>query len=357
MAWESAKNIADFLLSLPVSDDTVIFDFIGGEPLIEIDLISKISDYIVSEMIRINHPWLANYSFRFTTNGLLYSNCKVQKYIEKYKDRLSVQISIDGTRRKHDLNRVFPNGVGSYDKILPSVKLWQEQFESKAQTLMVISHGDLPFLSESVIHLIQLGLRNIYISLVVEDVWQEGDERIFEKELMIIADFVIENKLWDKITLSPFRQELGLLDNEEHIFPCGNLMYVFDSDENIYTCVRFADYSLRSKEQRIIGSVKKGIDYNKLRPLLAFDRESAYPKECLDCEVATCCRWCPAENYDSSNIGTVFNRTTTVCRLHKANVLVKNYFWNKINNVSSTKIIKRVSTDYRKLFRGLSLVS
>ncbi len=27
------------------------------------------------------------------------------------------------------------------------------------------------------------------------------------------------------------------------------------------------------------------------------------------------------------------------------------------NNVSSTKIIKRASTDYRKLFRGLSLVS
>ena len=32
--------------------------------------------------------------------------------------------------------------------------------------------------------------------------------------------------------------------------------------------------------------------------------------------------------------------------------LIKSYV-----NVSSTKIIKRVSTDYRKLFRGLSLVS
>lgn len=337
MTWKSAKNIADFLLSLPVVEDTVIFDFIGGEPLIEIELISKISNYLVFEMKRLNHPWINSYSFRFTTNGLLYSNENVQKYINKYKEYLSVQISIDGTKRKHDLNRVFPNGKGSYDKLLPNVQLWLNQFGKKAQTLMVISHSDLPYLSESVIHHIQLGIRNIYISLVVEDIWQSGDDIIFEKELMIAADYIINHRLWDVIVLSPFRKELGAPEMDEHIYPCGNPMYVFDANENIYTCVRFVDYSLREKEQRTIGCVKNGIDYNKLRPFLAFDRKSCYPKKCLDCEVASCCRWCPAENYDSSETGTIFNRSTTVCLLHKANVRVKNYYWNKINMIEENE--------------------
>lgn len=331
MTLESAKNIADFLLSLPVREDSVIFDFIGGEPLLEIELISNISDYLVSEMKRIKHPWINNYSFRFTTNGLLYSTNHVQEYVEKYKNYLSIQMSIDGTKRKHDLSRIFPNGEGSYDKVIPNAKLWINQFGKNATTFMVVSHDDLPFLSESVIHIIQLGVRNINVTIAVEYAWKGEDSAIFEMELMKIADYIIDDKLWDDLFFSPFKEELGLPEFENHIYPCGNPMYVFDSLGNIYTCVRFVDYSLREKEPRIIGNVIDGIDYNKTRPLLAFDRESCYPKRCLKCDVSSCCRWCPAENYDSSETGTVFQRTTTVCEMHKANARVKNYYWNKIN--------------------------
>ena len=61
MTWETAKQIVDFLMSLPVVEDEAIFDFIGGEPLLEIDLISRISDYIVKSMKEKNHPWLEKY--------------------------------------------------------------------------------------------------------------------------------------------------------------------------------------------------------------------------------------------------------------------------------------------------------
>ncbi|MBO5629970.1 MAG: radical SAM peptide maturase, CXXX-repeat target family [Aeriscardovia sp.] len=337
MTWETARKIVDFLMSLPVVEDTVVIDFIGGEPLLEIDLIEKISDYLVDSMKVMNHPWLKSFSFRFTTNGLAYSSEKVQQYVEKYKDHLSVQLSIDGTKRKHDLNRVFINGEGSYDKILPSVKLWINQFGRKAMSFMVLSHEDLPFLSESAIHLIKLGIKDIAISLVVEDVWKSGDEMIFESELMIIANYLIDNKLWNEVTVSSLRQDIGTRETDEHIYPCGNPMYVFDSKGNIYTCVRFVDFSLRSKPARIVGTIQTGIDYNKLRPLLSFDRESCYPGQCLKCEVASGCRWCPAENYDASESGTVFQRTTTVCSLHKANVRVNNYYWSKINFIEENE--------------------
>lgn len=331
MTWETAKSIVDFLMSLPVVDNTAIFDFIGGEPLLEIDLISKISDYIVNAMEKINHPWLEDYTFRFTTNGLAYSIPKVQKYVQKYKERLSVQISIDGTKKKHDLNRKFANGAGSYDKLIPNVQLWLEQFGSKAMSIMVVSHNDLPYLSESIIHLINLGIQDIAISLVVEDVWKDGDDIVFEKEMTHVADYIIKNRIWEKVRVSSFRKEVGVTEKDEHIYPCGNVMYVFDAKGNIYSCIRFVDYSLRNKSTRIIGTVQGGIDKNKLRPLLSFDRESCYPQKCIDCEVGIGCRWCPAENYDSSEYGSIFQRTTTICKLHKANVRVKNYFWTKIN--------------------------
>lgn len=337
MTWETARQIADFLVSLPIEEDEVIFDFIGGEPLLEIDLISKVSDYLVESMKKTNHPWLNNYSFRFTTNGLNYSSDKVQQYIKKYHDRLSVQISIDGSKRKHDLNRVFVNGEGSYGKLIPNVQLWIEQFGEKASSFTVISHDDLPYISESIIHLIDLGIRNLAVSLVVEDVWKPHDDIVLEKELMTVADYIIDKRLWDMVDMSMLRKEIGKEEKEEHIFPCGNPMYVFDASGNIYTCVRFVDFSLRSKEPRIIGTLQKGIDYNKLRPLLAYNRKSSYPQKCIDCEIGVGCRWCPAENYDASETGTIFKRTTTVCQLHKATIRVKNYYWNKINYIKENE--------------------
>lgn len=337
MTWETAKQIADFLMSLPVVEDEAIFDFIGGEPLLEIDLISRISEYLVTSMKERNHPWFNNYSFRFTTNGLNYASDKVQEYIKMYKECLSIQISIDGTKRKHDLNRKYANGNGSYDDLIPNVRLWIEQFEEKATSFMVISHDDLPYLSESVIHLITLGIKDVVVSLVVEDVWIEGDGEIFEKELMAIADYIINNRLWNKVTISPFEETIGKPNKEEHIYPCGNPMYVFDAKGNIYTCVRFVDFSLRSKKPRIIGTIQTGIDNNKLRPILSFDKESCYPEECLNCEIESCCRWCPAENYDASTSGTIFQRTITVCQLHKANVRANNYFWNKIKYIEDNE--------------------
>ena len=331
MSWETAKAIADFLMSLPVLEKEVIFDFIGGEPLLEIDLITKICDYLVETMTRQHHPWLQNYSFRFTTNGLNYSSHKVQNFVAKYKARLSIQISIDGTKRKHDLNRIFPNGKGSYDQLIPNVKLWIEQFGDKATAFLVISHDDLPYLSESITHLITLGIQNLAANLVVEDVWKNGDEKILENEMIIVADYIINHNLWNKVSISLLRKDLGIPEKDEHIYPCANPMYVFDATGSIYTCVRFADFSLRSKPARIIGNIQSGIDKNKLRPLLAYDRESCYPQKCMDCEIGSGCRWCPAENYDASENGTIFQRTTTVCELHKASVRAKNYFWNKIN--------------------------
>ncbi|MDR3565423.1 MAG: radical SAM protein [Negativicutes bacterium] len=83
--FDVAKRTVEYLLqerSL-FDEPSIIWDFIGGEPFLEIDLIDKISDYIKFRMYETGHPWFDSYRFSFSTNGLMYDDPRVQRYIEK----------------------------------------------------------------------------------------------------------------------------------------------------------------------------------------------------------------------------------------------------------------------------------
>ena len=174
MSWDVAKKAVDYILSHEddFRDEGIIWDFIGGEPFLEIDLIDKICDYIKSEMYVRNHHWFNDYIFSFTTNGLNYSSDKLQKYIAKNKDHLSITITIDGTERKHDLNRVYKgSGKGSYQDVLKNIPLWLEQFPTVG-TKITISSADIPYIKESVMHVYGLGIHDVHINCVFEDVFE-----------------------------------------------------------------------------------------------------------------------------------------------------------------------------------------
>ena len=109
MSWEVAKEAIDYILDREEEfrEESVIWDFIGGEPFLEIDLIDQICDYIKIELFRRNHHWFNAYRFSFSTNGINYHTEKVQQFIVKNRNHLSIGITIDGTKRKHDLNRIW----------------------------------------------------------------------------------------------------------------------------------------------------------------------------------------------------------------------------------------------------------
>ena len=126
MSWEVAKDAIDYILDREEEfrDASVIWDFIGGEPFLEIELIDKICDYLKTEMFRRNHHWFNSYRFSFSTNGINYHEEKVQKFIEKNHNHLSIGITIDGTELKHDLNRVYKHSEkGSYQDVVKNIPL------------------------------------------------------------------------------------------------------------------------------------------------------------------------------------------------------------------------------------------
>ena len=347
MSWNIAKQAIDYILDREneFRDESVIWDFIGGEPFLEIDLIDKICDYIKAEMFRRNHHWFNSYRFSFSTNGINYHTDKVQRFIEKNHKHLSIGITIDGTKQKHDLNRIWKTadmekGVmpepkeerGSYDDVVRNIPLWLEHFPGGA-TKVTISSPDIPYIKDSVLHLYSLGIKEVNINCVFEDVWKEGDDQLFEEQLTLLADEIIDRGLYEQYACSFFVEHLGKpLDriNDNNNWCGAGKMLAVDAAGNFYPCTRFAAYSLRNKSAWIIGNVNDGIDQNKLRPFLTLDRVTQSKEECLNCEVASGCAWCQGENYDAALTSTVYQRSTAICMMHKARVRANNYYWNKL---------------------------
>jgi sulfatase maturation enzyme AslB (radical SAM superfamily) len=87
MTFEVAKKFIDSLLNNEIKDFTtentggISVEFIGGEPLMEIKLITEIWEYLVTELIKKKHPWRHHLRGSICTNGLLYFSHEFQDFL------------------------------------------------------------------------------------------------------------------------------------------------------------------------------------------------------------------------------------------------------------------------------------
>ncbi len=331
MSFDIARRTVDYVLANQrfFPESSVEWAFIGGEPLLEIELIDAVCDYIKRRMYEENHPWFDSYRFSLSTNGILYDHPRVQDFIAKNRAHLSIGISLDGTQRKHDLQRRYPDGRGSYGDVVRNVPRWLEQFPG-AGTKVTVGHEDLPFVFESVVHLWDLGIPNVFINTVFENVWVEGDDAVLEEQLKSLADHVLAKGLFNTVAATFFSDSIGLpLDAEQDTQNwCGaGKMLAVDHAGLFYPCIRFAPYSLARHPARTVGSCFEGIDQNRLRPFLTLDRMHQSPQKCLACEVASGCAWCQGLNYDAADTETIYQRAVFICAMHKARVRANRYYW------------------------------
>lgn len=338
MTFETAKKVVDYILSNRelFHQSSVIWEFIGGEPFLEIDLVNAISEYFKQQMFILDHPWFNSYRISFSTNGLLYHTKKVQDYIKRNISHLSIGISVDGNKTKHDLQRIKPDGSGSYDDIMKNVPLWLEQFP-EAETKATFSHDDLPHLKDSVIDLWKKDIKVVAANVVFEDVWEDGDDEIFELQLKELADYILENDMWKTHSVRFFEPGIGfpLTDDDLKSNWCGaGHMLAIDTEGNFFPCVRFYDFSLVNRKGFRIGNIEDGLNLDKIRPFMGLNLKNQSPAECLNCEVAGGCAWCQGNNYDLADSDTIYQRATFACKMHKANVRANEYFWEKFEKVT-----------------------
>lgn len=333
MSFDIARRAVDYVLAdrAYFREDAVVWEFIGGEPFLEIKLIDRISDYIKQQMFLRGHPWFEAYRFNFSTNGLLYHTPAVQRYIAKNRGHVSIGISIDGNRVKHNLQRVYKDGTGSFDRVMKNVPLWLSQMPD-AGTKATFAHDDLPYLKDSIVALWEMGIKMVAANVVFEDVWVDGDDDLFERQLVELADYILEHQLYDEYSVRFFDPHVGnaLAEDDLDANYCGvGNMIAIDCRGDLFPCIRFYDQSLSHRKGRRIGDVYTGIDHDRLRPFHALTLRTQSPSTCINCTVGKGCAWCSGCNYDNADSDTIFQRATFICRMHQANARANEYFWRR----------------------------
>lgn len=132
MSWETAKKAVDFLWEHSVDSRTVNIGFYGGEPLLEFPLLQHIVEY--SEKLFRGKKL----TFALTTNGSLLSD-EIILYFAQHE--VELMISLDGPKEVNDTNRVFINGLGTYDTVVKRINRIREiapEYADKLSINMVI---------------------------------------------------------------------------------------------------------------------------------------------------------------------------------------------------------------------------
>lgn len=345
MEFGVARRCVDLILERRdiSAEPRVVWDFIGGEPLLELSLMERIVEHVINKAYILDHPWFSASTFAITTNGLLYRNPEVVRFVERYRDLLDITLSIDGPREVHDRVRVTKGGRGSYDTVRKSVALWLEHFPWAA-TKVTISHDNVDSVATSILHLFELGITRVNANVVFENVWEEGDDLVLEEQLDRLADEMIARGLWRTHTCSFFQRNVGkpIGPDSDNRNWCGSgRMLAIDAEGKFYPCNRFLEFSLSKRTARPIGSVDRGIDHNLVRPFLALTRRAQSPEDCLSCGVASGCAWCQALNYEEAATPTIYRRATFLCKMHKARVRANGRFWKAVDAIAEGECVEK----------------
>lgn len=368
MPFEVAKKLIDELLhndnlieNYVKSKNSlgIILEFIGGEPLLEIDLIDQIIDYFMEQCIILHHPWVDRFRVSLCSNGVLYFTPKVQEFIKKHQTHLSFSISIDGNKKLHDTCRVFPDGTGSYDLAIKAAKHYMKHYDKNLGSKMTLSIDNINYTSLALINLWENGYKYIHTNCVYEKGWTIEHARILYNELKKVADYLLNNHLEKIKGTSILNLDLNKQKNISNKNFCGGdgSMLAVDYKGDLYPCLRYMESSIgQSQSPYIIGNVNDGIGYNQqTKDMIAgldVTYQSQSPQKCLDCPVSGECGWCSALNYQE--FGTINKRTTYTCLMHKARVLANYYYQNKmggnypflINKQDAIDIIGEGETNY-----------
>lgn len=344
MTFETAKKCVDLLfqedeknslLINPYESNGIILDFIGGEPLLEIDLIDKIMSYFLDTAIKKKHRWATKYMISISSNGVLYNQPSVKKFLNKFQGRVNLGITIDGDEKTHDSCRVDCNGCGSYKFAAQAFK--DQISRGQRGTKFTIAPGNVDKVYSACKDIIEkFNLKELYCNCVYEEGWNENHAKILYYQLKKLSDWLIESDRYKDTFISILDQITGKSTPEtKNDNWCGGTgkMLAFDVDGTIYPCLRYSPMSVPNQEPFRIGDITNGIgnlkdDKTRIQILESITRLSQSSEECISCPISDGCGWCSAYNYQMT--GTPNQRVTFICPMHKARVLAVSYYRNKI---------------------------
>ena len=308
MSKETGKRIVDLLFKLydenkensVINHHTygIILDFIGGEPFMNVEVMDCIVDYFIDQCLEKDHIWLTNFRISISTNGVLYFQPQVQHFIQKYKNLLSMNVTIDGPKKVHDLCRVDYDGNGSFDKAMAAWEHWYHTIGTNPlDTKVTISPENLELMEDIFDFFLSKGCKSIHANPVFEHKWTIEEAQLYYCILIRLAERLLQTEGAESTLFSENRGR-PLLSTDTWNW-CGgtSAMLAFDPEGKAYPCLRYMSSSLGTDREPIIIGNTDGI-YNTPETKAIYDdmqkvtRQSQSTQECIDCPIAAGCAWC-----------------------------------------------------------------
>lgn len=317
--------------------DGLVIDFIGGDSLVDPKLLDDILSYL-------NYKYTVNDKFKIkgwkcsiSSNGTLFSNPDVRNFLEKWKDNISLGVSIDGCPEIHDLNRVFPNGEGSMNSIIKNWDWYRKTFPiDSLGTKATCARSTIPYLYKSLKFMHEeLGLKYIHQNFIMEDTGcTEEDYKELDHQLEMCVNYCLLHK--DDLYWSMIDRDVFIPKEEDRCKfytdgRCGSgCMPACGIDGNIYPCFRWLPHTqCNGVGAMCVGNVDDGFIHkeNFIKVQEGSIRNNCTKEEkCRTCEYEPCCTYCIGGCYAEYND---FIRTTYICEIIKLQCKWTSIYWSK----------------------------
>lgn len=323
MRFDTAKAILEKEFTdyrkIMASDKRMNVDFMGGEPLLNFELIKSIYEWTHT----LDLPF--EVIFSVTTNGTMLDDYK-KDWFSSRANQFRLVMSVDGSEFCQTTNR----GVSINTLPLEFIRnTWPNSYFKQTLT-----HDTLPYYADGVISLIERGFR-VATSLAQGHTWEDGDDDVYRKQLQRMGQYYIEHQ--EILPQTPFDNLYGQLLDENLIHPpqkicgCGTTIHFYDVDGKVYPCHLFLP--MVHGKKNVLDDISK-IDFN--------DNIKFISDQCRRCPIVRVCNTCYGFNY--INRGDVAKRDMSMCRLYLVEAQEVSAF--QIQYVTS---LKRRVTEYELL--------
>jgi len=276
------------------NDTEVELDFIGGEITLYMDLVESITDYWFRECAKHRLvKWFYKTRIVLETNGTTYFNEDVQHFLNKYKEKISAPITIDGCEECHDKCRRYKDGRPSFYDVDRAVKAEKERIGDVPNSKMTFTPETFKYILDSCKYLYSLGYQRARMNLDITQEITPVECEQYKNELIKVADWILDNKI--PFIITPFTYNYNSV---KEYSSCGmtGVQIAIDVYGNLYNCFRLSESSLQDKYRPIGNIFNKTLDMDFVTDFL--NRISAHNNyQCQGCPIIHSCEECPADNY------------------------------------------------------------
>lgn len=287
MSFETARQAIDLLMDKAIFPN-VIITLIGGEPLLEFELIQKIVPYALDQAKERN----LQITWAITTNGTLITEEMLQYFA---RHQMSLLISIDGGPETHDRYRRTRSGEGTWQTIadkIPLIKKYQPWLGAR----MTVGKQAISTMREDFNTIIELGFNQLIIAPAQgAEVWSKEQIEQYGLNLVkILEDYHAYQRKGVQLFIEDFEKS----EHEYTGWGCraGSTSLSVAPNGDVSPCAKML--GLTDEDGRcLVGNVHTGIDPKKLGPFQ--NPVSRQPRHCKGCS-RVCAGGCYAVNFEQT---------------------------------------------------------